>query len=447
MFFNFMLFFLLYGVLSAQTEKKVIGYYRSWAKSDMPAQKIQFDKITHVIHAFIWPEQDGSLSYESDFLYPQLNQLAHQAGRKVLVSVGGAADSYAFSAMAGSSQSRSLFIDNIIDFLSQYKYDGLDLDWEFPQNENDKNNLLTLVSELRNKMKQENSGWLLTMAVPVSNYYGQWLRFDVLPLLVDWFNAMTYDFHGSWTNHSGHNAPLYASGGDACGSVDQGINYLTQTRAINKSKIVMGLAFYGRQFNTSGLYASATGGDLTYGYNDIIGKVDHGWDYYWDDAAKVPYLQNTQKDKLISFDDTTSVRIKCEYVNANDLNGVMIWALGHDLINGTQPLLETVARVLTVPTAIREDKAQSPQNLELLNCYPNPFNGSTVIEYSLSRAGKIRLSVLDALGRRVADLQEGYRGKGNYRAQWRAGQNSSGVYYVLLRAGNQSIIRKLVYLK
>ena len=428
---------------------KLGGYYRSWAQSEYPPSSIPFDHVTHIFNAFAWPEKNGDLSYEYGFTNRQLITLAHQHGVKVLVSLGGASSSYGFSDMTASDAARAKFEDNIINFVRDNQYDGIDIDWEFPQNATDRINMVKLVTELRQRLDALGQGYLLTMAVPVENWYGQWFQFDVLKNSVDWFNAMTYDFHGSWTNHSGHNAPLYSpsSAIDNCGSADDGIKYLRYQRGIPAEKIVMGLAFYGREFNTSGLYKPSTGGDRTYGYADIAGLIGNGWIYHWDNVSKVPYLTNSAGTKLITYDDSTSIALKCQYARNKALAGCMIWALGHDKIGSRQLLLQTAAEQLNIATAIELRAAMKiPQDFKL-QTFPNPFNNALRIRFELANQAFVRLSVVDAEGRQVGRLAQGEFAAGRHTLVWNAANEVSGMYFVVLQTGESQQIKKVALIK
>lgn len=84
--------------------------------------------------------------------------------------------------------------------------------------------------------------------------------------------------------------------------------------------------------------------------------------------------------------------------------------------------------------------------------YPNPFNPTTTIEYSLPEAAFVTLSIYDGKGRLVVDLEKGARPVGTHTATWngldaRGSRVASGVYFYRLTAGNQSMTRKLVLLK
>jgi parallel beta-helix repeat protein len=78
-----------------------------------------------------------------------------------------------------------------------------------------------------------------------------------------------------------------------------------------------------------------------------------------------------------------------------------------------------------------------PTSFSLESNYPNPFNPSTQITYSLSKTGKVSLMIFDILGREIATLADGYQQPGQYTVTWNAlksGGNvvSSGVYLARL---------------
>jgi len=426
----------------------LVGYYPSWNQNSFTASEIQWDHVTHVVHAFVWPEADGSLGYDSGFWYDNLTQQAHQNNRKVILSVGGAGQSANFSPVTADAGKRTTLVNELVGAVQQHNYDGLDIDWEFPESDADKNNMVTFISDLHKALNDANPAYLLSMAIPSGDYYGQWFRYDILKLYVDWFNVMTYDYHGDWFDHSGHNAPLYPSPADACGSVDETCTYLSETRGIAQDKMCIGLAFYGRKFNTSGLYQSSTGGDQTYGYKDIIGLVGNGWTRTWDDVSKVPYLTNNAANQLITYDDTTSIRLKSEYIIENNYMGGMIWALGHDqLSTNQQPLMETAAKTLSVSSFMDSGgKVQLPKQLNL-QVYPNPFNDTVVFRLTVPPNQQATLKLFDARGKLISILLQDEILSQDVHLSWQAGNFGSGVFFALLQTKAGRSVRKLVHLK
>ncbi|NOY59343.1 MAG: T9SS type A sorting domain-containing protein [Calditrichaeota bacterium] len=436
--------------LFAQT--KVVGYYPSWMKTTYSAQKIEYNNLTHINHAFAWPDQDGGLYLSGDFLYPQLNELAHQSQVKILVSLGGWGNCGGFSPMVADSGKRAKFIDNLVNFIRSNNYDGADFDWEFPNSVNDRNNFTTLIQELRARFDDESSGWLITIAVGVGDWAGQWFDYNKLKEYVDWFNAMCYDFHGSWSAHAGHNAPLHQPPGDYDGAVDTGMAYLHNTRGIPKSQLTVGMPFYGRQFNASALNGSFSGAVVEYQYSKIIPKINNDWTYHWDDVAKVPYLTNSVHTKLITFDDTTSIRYKCQWIKEQGYSGGMIWALGQDYFGGQQTLLETIGIYLLDSGTSIIQRPEVVASIHLDNNFPNPFNSQTKIGFALNKADHVSLSIYNTVGQRVKQLIDGDMTAGNHFAIWAGDDDfgrkvASGVYIYRMESGNFIGAKKMMLIE
>lgn len=79
--------------------------------------------------------------------------------------------------------------------------------------------------------------------------------------------------------------------------------------------------------------------------------------------------------------------------------------------------------------------------------YPNPFNPSTVISYSIPEASKVTLNVYDISGRMVGTLVNGWKGIGNHEVTFDGTGLSSGVYIYELTAGNFKANGKMVMMK
>jgi len=88
-----------------------------------------------------------------------------------------------------------------------------------------------------------------------------------------------------------------------------------------------------------------------------------------------------------------------------------------------------------------------PQEFQLQQNYPNPFNPSTVITYSIAKAGNVTLKVYNMLGQDVATLVNGYQAANTYKVNFNASGLSSGVYFYKLTSGNNEIIKKMVLMK
>jgi len=81
------------------------------------------------------------------------------------------------------------------------------------------------------------------------------------------------------------------------------------------------------------------------------------------------------------------------------------------------------------------------------NAYPNPFNPSTTIEYSLDNATEVTLSVYNISGQLIDVILDGHMTAGEHTATWAPVNMPSGVYFIELRAGDQRDVMKVGYVK
>ena len=435
--------------ISIATCQRVVGYYPQWVQGSFTPDKIDYIVITHVIHSFAWPDEQGNILHYDNMLSQAVNNTVHDNGSKILLCFGGWGQSWGFAASMSTPELREIFIDNIISICETYDYDGVDIDWEQPANTTEKNNLTTFITELRQAFDDLYPDWIISMAVPVSNWSGQYYDFNQLKQSVDFFNAMTYDIHGSWTNHAGHNSPLYQSPpGDPDGSVNTGINYLVNTRGIESTKVNVGIPFYGKEYNTSGINQAFTGDVVSRLYNEYHGLINNGWNYIWDSNGQVPYLQNTSQNKIITIDDSLSVSIKSGYAISNNLGGLMIWALGYDYIEGEQKLIQSMKYNYLTTTV---DPNPDQYSISMLN-YPNPFNSQTNFRYTVNENSDVSIVIYDINGSVVKHLVNEYQTKGPRIVTWNVTADigktvSSGVYLYQAKIGGSVLTRKMIYLK
>ena len=370
-------------------EKRVVAYFIAWGiygrnyhVSDLEAVA---DKITHINYAFAnisngrcvlgdpYADTDKAYlgdSWDAGALRGCFNQLIklkeNNPHIKTLISIGGWTWSKNFSDVALSSSSRRIFAESAVDFMLRYGFDGIDIDWEYPvggglgtniKRPVDKHNYTLLMQEIRNQLDaiasafSENSPhFLTTIATPAGESKYNNIALGAIEDHLDWINIMTYDFYGSWNTTTGHNAPLYADDGY---DIDHTVNGYINA-GVPANKIVLGVPFYGRSFKSvpAGAYegygsSTAGAGPGTWengvlDYQDIKEnyKTNSAWEYTWDDTAKVPYLYNEAEQKWISYDNPQAIRTKTEYVNDNNLGGVMFWDITSDDDNHT--LLKTI---------------------------------------------------------------------------------------------------------
>jgi GH18 family chitinase len=377
---------------SGQEQKEIVGYYPNWQWYDrsqlVDPEAIMYNKYTVINYAFFRPQANGSVTStdswadENLLLGPMiwwpvvmhdstrsLPYLAHQAGVKVMPSIGGWNDSYNFPGIAASSSLRQTFVNSCISLIESYHFDGIDLDWEYPGyapnggTPADKVNFTLLLQDLRDGLDLleilHNRPYLLTSCFSADEEKMMNIEWaNVLPL-VDMVNLMTYDFHGSWDPESNFNTPMYPP---VYGNPDWCINgaftILTQTFGVPSEKVNIGVAFYGKSLaNCTQLYGSHSGYDGSTFWEDegvplyynILKRMNQ-FTRYWDDQVKCPYLLGNSVNTFVTYDDAESLRYKAQYVKDHNAKGIIIWEItgdyiettpGSGIISGT-PLLDTI---------------------------------------------------------------------------------------------------------
>jgi glycosidase len=93
------------------------------------------------------------------------------------------------------------------------------------------------------------------------------------------------------------------------------------------------------------------------------------------------------------------------------------------------------------------DEASLPGALTLSRNYPNPFNASTTISYSLAAPSEVRLAVFDLLGREIRTLATGTKPAGRHEISFTLPDLPSGVYLYRLQVGNQRETKRLILLR
>lgn len=342
------LFLLALGALAGAQEapprpKIVLGYYPSW--SAHPGVKdIRCERFTHIAHAFLQSDAEGHLREDRAIPSLALTRRAHDQGVKALLSLGGARSAKIFREIARSAEARGRYAAAVAKAAADHGYDGLDVDWEPLESDDDRTGLVLLARALKASFPEA----MLSVAAPASDWYGRHLDADALRKDVDVLNVMSYDFHGPWSGHAGHNAPLHPAPGDPDGAVacvESGIAYWTLRRGWPADRINVGIPCYGRGFAVREWHQKPAGkaAHESIDHRDVAGLIQDGWRRAWDAAAGAPTLLKEDTAELISYEDPESAALKGAWARDKGCRGIFFWNIAQDWKDGDHEIARAAA--------------------------------------------------------------------------------------------------------
>jgi len=358
-------------------------YVTNWSQNRSGIWKftpeiIESGLCTHIFFAFASMGDDFQLkSVEPNDidvngtpgLYTRINSIKNnQSDLKTLLTFGG--DQFSKSngplmqKLLDDIDNRKIFIDSSIAFVRLHKFNGFDFNW-FPESDT-KNGFAQLVQEFRDAIDKEADGnelpaLLLTAGVPgridriEAGYNG-----SVLAESLDWMNVMAFDYHGSWENVTGFNAPTFDRNNDGM-SINSTFAYLIDQQQIPKEKLVLGLATYGRGWTIPSTSAPNSIPSPALGpspaqpftlvegvaaYFEICTLIDttNNVTQGFDDVQESPFIFDN--GVWIGYENQRSYGDELSWLIENDLAGAFVWSIDMDDFlgrcsssNGTYPLV------------------------------------------------------------------------------------------------------------
>jgi len=98
-------------------------------------------------------------------------------------------------------------------------------------------------------------------------------------------------------------------------------------------------------------------------------------------------------------------------------------------------------------TDIDDEEPEIPEQFKLENNFPNPFNPTTTIEYSIPEDSDVTISIYDLNGKLIQTLVDDNKTAGFHKTIWNATNTSSGVYFYKITAGYFTAVKKCVLMK
>ena len=348
-------------------QRKVIGYFPEWgvydAHNNFTPDKIDYSQFTHINYGFAVVKNGVVITHDTEKgpgLMQELDRRTAEAGVYNIVSIGGWNNSQEgeFETATSNDAGIEKLANSIVSYTLQWKFDGVDIDWEYPDSDGEATQFKKLLQSVRSKLDDEgiksDRYYQLSAAVTTNHNNIKYILPNEVDPLLDNFNVMTYDIHGAFEPITGHNSPLYANSKDTDLKLNasSSMQEYNQTWGIAKNKLVMGLPYYSRAWGDveptevvkglPGLFASGTA--TVHGQWDDDGQFtgtspfyilkemakDSNYKRYWDNESQVPYLYNASTKEFYTYDDEQSITTKVNFIDQQGYGGAIIWDISGD---------------------------------------------------------------------------------------------------------------------
>ncbi|XP_030546683.1 class V chitinase CHIT5b-like [Rhodamnia argentea] len=327
------------------------SYYPSWT-TDFTPSDIDTTLFSHIFYAFLSP---SNITFKFELPEPMAAALSNFTTTlrfasppvKTVLSIGGAGDAPTalLAEVASSPSSRKDFINSSVEVARKFGFDGLDLDWEWPKNPKEMDDLAHLLREWRLVITEEARATkqpplLLTAAVYFASDFFLDPVYRMYPVAdirenLDWINAMCYDYHGAWdTSATGAQAAFFDPKSNL--SSIHGLNSWLWA-GMPRKQIVMGLPLYARTWelkdpNVTEIGAPAVkpgpgGGLLTYSEVQVFNRNNSATVVYDAETVSTYSFSGTS---WVGYDDVASAMVKIGLAQALGLRGYFFWALSFE---------------------------------------------------------------------------------------------------------------------
>ncbi|KAB5593793.1 Endochitinase 1 [Ceratobasidium theobromae] len=357
-----------------------MAYFTSWsiyARKFTPLD-IDASTLTHLYYAFcdmdpvtgtailsdLWADQQiaypgDDTSAPGNNLYGNLKQLyllkKKNPTLKTVLSCGGWTFSQAgHFAFATNKTSRATFVKTAVQLLEDNGFDGLNIDWEYPQAGEEAEAFVSLLSELRRalnalaKKKGDKQPYELNVAVPAGSQNYQNLQVKKMNKHVTFWSIIAYDYGGPWSPVVDYLDNV--KGGVSGVSTEATARWYVENGA-DVQKIVIGAPLYGRGFeNTDGMFKPFNGvgpGTWDAGQYDYKALPFPNATVHDDLEAIASYSYDPAKRQLITYDTPAIATLKAIWTITQGYRGMYFWELSGDK-NGTESLVANAAKALMV---------------------------------------------------------------------------------------------------
>lgn len=282
----------------------------------------------------------SELNVTSIGLLGQLNQLKSiNPNLLISMSIGGSSSAAVFERVANNKRGVDFFVNNTVHQMLHYGFDGVDIDWEFPNQQLYRPYLTYMMSSFRlalGSVSPPCGKYHLSMALPMDIPTLQDYNLPELATIVDYFHLMCYDASGPGSSQADFQSPLYrdplASTSD---NINQTVHYLID-QGVPSSMIVMGVPLYAHSFAVSDIHDSTakkhscakidgikqSSEDCVVEYRQI---PPPGFTEVYDSDVGATYASRESPPGVLVYDNVDSMNQKAQFIMDNNLAGAFWW--------------------------------------------------------------------------------------------------------------------------
>ena len=344
----------------AHMQKDVVGFLPYWRLDD--TKYLRFDLVSEVFFFSLSVDENGQIikivDNETDpgwrwWSSPAIQNLIAKTqitGGKFGLTIAMQKNKTLESFLNNPSAQKTL-TSNLIQIVESSKIDGLNLDFEYDGEPDDKyrSEFTNFAKELTSTFRTQSPKTELSIDFfPLSIEKPRLYDVASLAPLFDKVIVMSYDYYSGSSEVAGPVAPIF--GYIASPSADQtsyffdvNTTYNDYLKVVPKEKLIMGVPYYGWDYpvedNTTILSKVLPQNDQN-GYPEVIsyGRARTNTNLkaencQWDDTAKATWCAYTDSNKIqreVWLEDNRSIEIKFDFAKTNNLGGIAIWTLGYD---------------------------------------------------------------------------------------------------------------------
>ena len=308
----------------SQLNASVFGYLPYWTTSDY----LQYSLLTHIAAFGVNINSNGTLGNDHGWPWTALINEAHANGVKVILTAILFSGDDIHTLITTPAYKNAFFV-NIKNKILEGNADGVNIDFESLNNADKGSNIVTFMSDLTTYLQNEIPGSEISYAGPAVNWSGYW---DLVGLAnaCDYIFIMGYAFAGSWNSNSGPMAPLSGGSINITNTVNTQYGTITQN---NPQKLILGIPYYGYHWITSSGQARASVlSNFGSAFYNTYQSGAYTYGEIWDAQSQSPWYRYYDGDDWhqVWCDNDSSLGLKYDLAQNNNLKGVGMWALGYD---------------------------------------------------------------------------------------------------------------------